>query len=289
MVYYITWWIMWYFNCPMGSFHEFDFWFLNNKSLLTLLVLNLPRYENLWLPLLANEGSSSQDPFLPLIPPLDCAWIWHVHRLNPVSSLSLHIPSTSLGHTDEPLVSLYQALLLLGVSLILAFQHLLNENLVFWLDMLICHPSTVEILCQSITWKFGCFFEFHICQHCSFNQGLLVIVNLHGFWGQSDLGSNIMGWIKYLLCHRYIQQTISTVISAVCILNSYLVQFYDAVLMLVLFVSFNADTVYKGLRRTLWQDLGCTDGESSRQGCCNGGNHENVDEALPWWALQYWL
>lgn len=42
----------------------------------------LCRYERFWLPLLAREGDEN---LLPLIPPLDCAWIWHVHRLNPVS------------------------------------------------------------------------------------------------------------------------------------------------------------------------------------------------------------
>lgn len=41
------------------------------------------RYENCWLPLLAEHGPYS-NAGLPLIPPLDCAWIWHCHRLNPV-------------------------------------------------------------------------------------------------------------------------------------------------------------------------------------------------------------
>eukprot|EP00250_Pteridium_aquilinum_P017833 c23794_g1_i1 orf=101-2452(+) len=41
------------------------------------------RYENYWLPLLAEHGTYSSTG-LPLIPPLDCAWIWHCHRLNPV-------------------------------------------------------------------------------------------------------------------------------------------------------------------------------------------------------------
>jgi len=41
----------------------------------------IDRYERFWLPLLAREGDEN---LLPLIPPLDCAWIWHVHRLNPI-------------------------------------------------------------------------------------------------------------------------------------------------------------------------------------------------------------
>ncbi|MCO5572364.1 hypothetical protein L7F22_026117 [Adiantum nelumboides] len=41
------------------------------------------RYTNCWLPLLAEHGTCTSTG-LPLIPPLDCAWIWHCHRLNPV-------------------------------------------------------------------------------------------------------------------------------------------------------------------------------------------------------------
>ncbi|KAH6558605.1 hypothetical protein KP509_1Z055100 [Ceratopteris richardii] len=47
----------------------------------------ISRYENLWLPLLAERGPYT-DEGLPLIPPLDCAWIWHCHRLNPVQYLN---------------------------------------------------------------------------------------------------------------------------------------------------------------------------------------------------------
>ncbi|XP_024014092.1 glycine-rich domain-containing protein 1 isoform X2 [Eutrema salsugineum] len=43
----------------------------------------IDRYNACWLPLLAkySEASVSEGP---LIPPLDCEWIWHCHRLNPV-------------------------------------------------------------------------------------------------------------------------------------------------------------------------------------------------------------
>lgn len=41
------------------------------------------RYENCWLPLLAEHGPYI-NAGIPLIPPLDCSWIWHCHRLNPV-------------------------------------------------------------------------------------------------------------------------------------------------------------------------------------------------------------
>ncbi|VVB08388.1 unnamed protein product [Arabis nemorensis] len=37
------------------------------------------RYNACWLPLLAKSVSEG-----PLVPPLDCEWIWHCHRLNPV-------------------------------------------------------------------------------------------------------------------------------------------------------------------------------------------------------------
>ncbi|CAH9086841.1 unnamed protein product [Cuscuta epithymum] len=41
------------------------------------------RYNSCWLPLLAKH---SETPFFkgPLVVPLDCEWIWHCHRLNPV-------------------------------------------------------------------------------------------------------------------------------------------------------------------------------------------------------------
>ncbi|KAL2317584.1 hypothetical protein Fmac_031460 [Flemingia macrophylla] len=41
------------------------------------------RYKYFWLPLLAKHGESpvTEDP---LVVPLDCEWIWHCHRLNPV-------------------------------------------------------------------------------------------------------------------------------------------------------------------------------------------------------------
>ncbi|KAJ8544844.1 hypothetical protein K7X08_017427 [Anisodus acutangulus] len=41
------------------------------------------RYYSCWLPLLAKH---SESPFFdgPLVVPLDCEWIWHCHRLNPV-------------------------------------------------------------------------------------------------------------------------------------------------------------------------------------------------------------
>lgn len=42
------------------------------------------RYENCWLPLLAESEGGFTPTGLPLQPPLDCAWIWHCHRLNPV-------------------------------------------------------------------------------------------------------------------------------------------------------------------------------------------------------------
>ncbi|RYR50103.1 hypothetical protein Ahy_A07g036679 isoform B [Arachis hypogaea] len=41
------------------------------------------RYKYCWLPLLAKhvETPMTQEP---LVVPLDCEWIWHCHRLNPV-------------------------------------------------------------------------------------------------------------------------------------------------------------------------------------------------------------
>ncbi|KAJ0858809.1 putative Glycine-rich domain-containing protein [Helianthus annuus] len=42
------------------------------------------RYKYYWLPLLAEYTNLSQLPECQFVVPLDCEWIWHCHRLNPV-------------------------------------------------------------------------------------------------------------------------------------------------------------------------------------------------------------
>ncbi|EOA16038.1 hypothetical protein CARUB_v10004166mg [Capsella rubella] len=42
------------------------------------------RYNAYWLPLLAKYTESSSICEGQLVPPLDCEWVWHCHRLNPV-------------------------------------------------------------------------------------------------------------------------------------------------------------------------------------------------------------
>ncbi|WZZ63897.1 hypothetical protein YC2023_075267 [Brassica napus] len=42
------------------------------------------RYNAYWLPLLAKHSESSSICEGPLVPPFDCEWVWHCHRLNPV-------------------------------------------------------------------------------------------------------------------------------------------------------------------------------------------------------------
>ncbi|CAD5319224.1 unnamed protein product [Arabidopsis thaliana] len=42
------------------------------------------RYNACWLPLLVKYSESSSVSEGSLVPPLDCEWIWHCHRLNPV-------------------------------------------------------------------------------------------------------------------------------------------------------------------------------------------------------------
>ncbi|CAD5324677.1 unnamed protein product [Arabidopsis thaliana] len=42
------------------------------------------RYNAYWLPLLAQFIESSSICEGPLVPPLDCEWVWHCHMLNPV-------------------------------------------------------------------------------------------------------------------------------------------------------------------------------------------------------------
>ncbi|KAL0797058.1 hypothetical protein Bca101_068435 [Brassica carinata] len=42
------------------------------------------RYNAYWLPLLSKYSDSSSICEGPLVPPFDCEWVWHCHRLNPV-------------------------------------------------------------------------------------------------------------------------------------------------------------------------------------------------------------
>ncbi|KAG2250354.1 hypothetical protein Bca52824_080490 [Brassica carinata] len=42
------------------------------------------RYNAYWLPLLAKHSESTSICEGPLVPPFDCEWVWHCHRLNPV-------------------------------------------------------------------------------------------------------------------------------------------------------------------------------------------------------------
>ncbi|KAG6548386.1 hypothetical protein Mapa_010165 [Marchantia paleacea] len=42
------------------------------------------RYENYWLPMVARNTPERTSSGYPLVPPLDCAWIWHLHQLSPV-------------------------------------------------------------------------------------------------------------------------------------------------------------------------------------------------------------
>jgi hypothetical protein len=48
------------------------------------------RYNACWLPLLAKH-SESRISEGPLVVPLDCEWVWHCHRLNPVGFYTKNI------------------------------------------------------------------------------------------------------------------------------------------------------------------------------------------------------
>ena len=57
--------------------------------LLQVLREAIQRYENVWLPLLANNGNGS-NPLL--VPPIDVEWVWHCHMLlGPTGSSFLHL------------------------------------------------------------------------------------------------------------------------------------------------------------------------------------------------------
>ncbi|KAL2653001.1 hypothetical protein R1flu_021129 [Riccia fluitans] len=47
------------------------------------IISAVERYENYWLPLVAKNPRGTSSGY-PLVPPLDCAWISHLHQLSPV-------------------------------------------------------------------------------------------------------------------------------------------------------------------------------------------------------------
>ncbi|KAL6571875.1 hypothetical protein OROHE_002744 [Orobanche hederae] len=57
------------------------------------------RYNVFWLPLLANH-SESRLLEGPLVVPLDCEWIWHCHRLNPLHSVQLNFAEENMPCDD---------------------------------------------------------------------------------------------------------------------------------------------------------------------------------------------
>ncbi|KAJ7570363.1 hypothetical protein O6H91_01G117200 [Diphasiastrum complanatum] len=68
----------------------------------------IQRYKNCWLPLAAAYGGYAETG-VTLVPPLDCAWVWHCHRLNPVQYARdcetnwghiIHAPSVHPATTD---------------------------------------------------------------------------------------------------------------------------------------------------------------------------------------------
>ncbi|EEC68555.1 hypothetical protein OsI_36873 [Oryza sativa Indica Group] len=54
-----------------------------------LLERAIHRYKTCWLPLLAKHTQAAVVDG-PLVVPLDCEWIWHCHRLNPVDTPTMH-------------------------------------------------------------------------------------------------------------------------------------------------------------------------------------------------------
>lgn len=62
-------------DCETVVRRSFDF--------LACRVLFLCRYDELWMPLVAEISVGSTPPIV--LPPLDIEWVWFCHTLNPVS------------------------------------------------------------------------------------------------------------------------------------------------------------------------------------------------------------
>lgn len=58
-------------------------WIFSSGCLACELIIINFRYNAFWLPLLARNTESGIFKG-PLVVPLDCEWVWHCHRLNPV-------------------------------------------------------------------------------------------------------------------------------------------------------------------------------------------------------------
>lgn len=70
----------------------------------------LRRYEQLWLPLLASQRRAG-GAWQQLVPPLDVAFIWHLHRLHPSAyetdcAAVLELPGANLHVTPEQVCSI---------------------------------------------------------------------------------------------------------------------------------------------------------------------------------------
>jgi hypothetical protein len=55
-------------------------------DIIPIVLLPYSRYKACWLPLL-DKHTKGVVVDGPLVVPLDCEWIWHCHRLNPVHTL----------------------------------------------------------------------------------------------------------------------------------------------------------------------------------------------------------
>merc|ERR1719326_145627 len=49
------------------------------------LICAATRYETQWIPLLRNLSVQTDVGAIDLVPPLDVAWVWHIHKLKPQS------------------------------------------------------------------------------------------------------------------------------------------------------------------------------------------------------------
>ena len=103
------------------------------------------RYESCWLPLLAKQVENKETTAL--VPPLDCAWVWHCHRLNPVS-----IPIPGFGSWSKQLQDMQNVKMML-------FSHSGYESLTLRSSVgLCCSDPVCPRLQIAVCKSSGCYF-----------------------------------------------------------------------------------------------------------------------------------
>ena len=76
---------------PKPTLSELSSWPSNGPGFYSFSVLGFCRYNELWMPLIADLTVGSTPPLI--LPPIDIEWVWFCHTLNPVSKTTQYLNS----------------------------------------------------------------------------------------------------------------------------------------------------------------------------------------------------